>query len=122
GWYTQPQSGNLFATESQRVDLIGGDANTFWRTDCGVAGMAPYSWVSAEVNQQDPENWYGLASTWTGEPHPSGTAYAQQIQLALGEAASPPPTTTLTLCADLGPSPPASPEPGLLPGLLRPGG
>jgi hypothetical protein len=119
GWYTQPQSGNLFATESQRVDLIGGAANTFWRTDCGVSGMAPYSWITAEVNERDPQNWYGLASTWTGEPHPSGAKYAQQIQLALGRASSPPPTTTLALCPSGAPAPAPSPdrEPGLLPGL-----
>lgn len=102
GWYTQPASGLYYTTEDQRAALIGGTANAFWRTNCGVAGMAPYAWITAEINKNDPENWYGLASTWTGDPHPSGAAYAQQIQLALGQAASPPPTDTLALCPTSG--------------------
>lgn len=128
GWYTQPQSGDLWATESQRTALIGADANQFWRTNCGVSGMAPYSWITAEMNPNDPQNWFGLASTWTGVPHPSGAAYAQQIQLALGRASSPPPGDTIAVCPTAttpgptpqpSPSPPPSPSPspGLLPGV-----
>jgi hypothetical protein len=98
GWYTRPQSGLYYTTEAQRAGLIGGTANSFWRTNCGVSGMAPHAWVTAEANNLDPENWYGLANPWTGEPHPSGIAYADQIRLALDLASSPPPQGTLDLC------------------------
>jgi List-Bact-rpt repeat protein len=100
GWYTQGPVGALLATESQRTQLMGDAANRLWRTDCGISGIAPYSWVTMEQNPSNSEDWYGLADAVTGAPHPSGIAYGDQIRLALGQAAQPPPTDKITICSD----------------------
>jgi hypothetical protein len=99
GWYTQGPAGMLLATESQRADMIGAAVNKLWRTDCGISGVAPYSWVTMEQNSSDPEDWFGLADAQTGSPHPSGIAYGDQIRLALGQAAQPPPQDKVTICS-----------------------
>jgi hypothetical protein len=113
GWYTRGSDGPLKATELERADLIAGVANRFWRTDCGLSGLAPYSWVTMEGNNFSSGDWFGLASSYTGAPYPSGTAYGQQIRLALGQASSPPPETAVSACE--GSIPWDGPEdPGLL--------
>jgi len=98
GWYTQGAAGPLLTTESQRADLIREAVNRLWRTDCAVSGIAPYSWITMEQDPADSEQWYGLADAQTGAPHPSGIAYGDQIRLALGDAAQPPPQDKITLC------------------------
>jgi hypothetical protein len=84
GWYT---SGNGIphwrASEDQRAAMIAGVTNRFWRLDCGVSGIAPYSWVTLEQNTADADQWFGLADARTGAPHQSGLAYGEQIRLAL---------------------------------------
>src|SRR3954451_20543055 len=98
GWYTQGAVGNLLVNEQQRSDLISTVANQFWRLDCGVTGLAPYSWITHEQDLTNSEDWYGLADAVTGAPHQSGLAYGQQIRLALGQGSSPPPSGTLRVC------------------------
>jgi hypothetical protein len=105
GWYTRGAASPQLASESQRSSLIAGFANTVWRTNCGVSGLAPYSWITLEQDPGNGEHWYGLADPVTGEPHPSGYAYGQQIQLALGRGAQAPPDKTLRVCHQV-PSPP----------------
>jgi hypothetical protein len=100
GWYTigsgVPQ---WAASEQDRAGMIAGVANRLWRTDCGVSGLAPYSWVTLEQNPADSEQWYGLADARTGAPHSSGVAYGDQIRVALGRAAQAPPRTLVNACS-----------------------
>lgn len=131
GWYTegdpdtQGHPATLKATESQRAELIGGVANRLWRTDCGLMGAAPYSWITLERNPADPEHWFGLADAQTGAPHPSGIAYGDQIKLALGQTPSPPPSSTSSLCGSTeepGPSPAPAPNMSPPPQVSAPAG
>jgi hypothetical protein len=46
GWYTQGAAGPLKASEAERASRIATVANQLWRTDCGVEGLAPYSWLT----------------------------------------------------------------------------
>jgi hypothetical protein len=98
GWYTQGAAGELLATEQERADRIATVANQFWRLDCGVEGLAPYSWITLQQDQNNSEHWYGLTTAATGAPNASGLAYGQQIHLALGEASDAPPQGTLRVC------------------------
>jgi hypothetical protein len=100
GWYTGGGGGvpAWRATEAQRVNLIAGVTNRLWRLNCGVSGMAPYSWITMEQNPADSEQWYGLADATTGRPHPSGLAYGQQIRLALGGGSQAPPRSVVSPC------------------------
>lgn len=100
GWHTSGGgSPEWSATESQRANMIAGVANQVWRLNCGVSGVAPYSWITLEQNGGDSDQWYGLADPATGAPHPSGLAYGQQIRLALGQAQQAPPRATVGTCA-----------------------
>jgi hypothetical protein len=97
GWYTQGEEGPLKATEAERAEMLDTVTSELWRTDCGVEGMAPYSWVTL---QQDPalgSQWWGLTDVQTGEPLPSGLAYGEQIRVARG-LDGPPPQSTITAC------------------------
>jgi hypothetical protein len=105
GWHTQG-SGPLLVSEPERAVLISGVANAFWRTDCGLSGVAPYAWMTLEQNSSDREDWFGLADPDTGAPYPSGLAYGAQIRLALGAGAFDPPRTVIPVCGrpDLAPN------------------
>lgn len=47
--------------------------------DLGIGQMAPYSWITAQLNQVDEEDWFGLADPQTGAPYPSGEAYLSAV-------------------------------------------
>jgi hypothetical protein len=98
GWYTQGEAGPLLVTQAERANQIATVANQLWRTDCGIEGLAPYSWITMQQDPSSSEDWYGLADPATGAPNQGGLAYGQQIQLALGQGASPPPQDTLRVC------------------------
>jgi hypothetical protein len=98
GWYTQGPPDPLLMTDAQRATQIAAVANQFWRTDCGLQGLAPYSWITLQQNPMDSEHWYGLADPTTGAPNLSGLAYGEQIHQALGQTSTPPSQTRLHIC------------------------
>jgi hypothetical protein len=98
GWYTQGADGPLLMTDAQRANQMATVANRFWRTDCGLEGLAPYSWITLQQDPLNSEQWYGLADPVTGAPNQSGLAYGEQIRLALGQGNSAPPQDTLKAC------------------------
>ncbi len=49
---------------------------------CGVTSLAPHTWVSAEQDAADAENWYGIADPRSAQPYPSALAYAEAIEEA----------------------------------------
>lgn len=99
GWYTRGQPGEVGpVSEAQRAADFDYVANRMSRTDCGVAGTAPYTWLTPEVNPTNKEDWFGVASAAAAGPYPSALAYGGQIALFLGRAEEPPPTDVLRLC------------------------
>jgi hypothetical protein len=98
GWYTQGPAGPLKASEEVRAERIATLANQLWRTDCGVEGLAPYSWITLEQDPGNMEHWFGLANAVTGAPNAGGLAYGEQIRLALGQATEAPPQGTVQAC------------------------
>jgi hypothetical protein len=98
GWYTQGAAGELRTTEQERADRIATVSNEFWRLDCGVEGLAPYSWITLQQDPNNSEHWFGLTNATTGAPNAGGLAYGEQIHLALGEATDAPPQGTVRVC------------------------
>jgi hypothetical protein len=98
GWYTSGAEGPFKATEQERADNIATVASEFWRTDCGVEGLAPYSWITLQKVSESQEDWWGMTDLVTGDPLPSGLAYGEQIGVARGLGGDAPPQSTVSVC------------------------
>ena len=54
--------------------------------DCDVTALAPYAWITQQVNPSDPEHWFGLAEPGTAVPYRSGIEYGEAaVRLIAGE-------------------------------------
>ena len=51
-------------------------AVNFARTNCNVDGILAHTWISAERNPQNPEDWYGIADPRSAQPYESALAYS----------------------------------------------
>ncbi len=58
-------------------------------SDCGVAHLTPYAWVTEEDNQLDAAAWLGIAVRDTGAPRPSGQAYVDAASVASAAGRTP---------------------------------
>jgi hypothetical protein len=79
GWYTRGVPGPQLATEQERASRIAETVSIAWRTNCNVIGFGVHSWVTAEQDPNDHEDWYGLADPVSGEANDSGSAYGDAI-------------------------------------------
>ncbi len=68
------------------------------RTDCGIGAVAAHTWQSSELDPDNPNHWYGIASPVTGRLHPSGLAYRDQVALFEGRGPAPAPRATIRAC------------------------
>ena len=109
GWHTNGGPGSI--PESLRAQFEAIFANQAARLNCNVIGIAPHSWVTAERDPSNPENWWGIADPATGAPYPSGQAYADQVALFEGTSGEPAPTATVPVCRAPASYPPALPPP-----------
>jgi hypothetical protein len=50
----------------------------------GVIALAPYAWITAELDPTDPNQFYGVADPQTGEPYPAGSAYIDAVAALTG--------------------------------------
>jgi hypothetical protein len=89
GWYTDGPPGSRFASQGERAERIRELTGAIRRTNCNLTGFGIHSWVTAETDSDDPEDWYGLADPDTGEPNESGRAYGEAIADAGSGAARP---------------------------------
>lgn len=90
GWYTRGHPGLTGpVTEEQRAAGYGYVAERMWRTDCGVVGTAPHTWVSEELNAKDENDWFGIASPTGLGPYPTALAYGDQIARSAASVNSP---------------------------------
>jgi len=85
GWQRAGHT-DLTVSESTRAADIAAVADSLARSDCDIDAFEPYTWQSAEKNQSDGEDWYGLWSAGSGLL-PSGQAYAGVIARYSSEAA-----------------------------------
>jgi hypothetical protein len=87
GWYTSGPPGPLLKPDLERAQLITQVTLDARRTDCGLIGLGVHSWQTAQLNPENPEDWYGLADPFSGAPNESGRAYAAAIAAAGGSGA-----------------------------------
>ena len=91
GWSTTSVS------EAQRAANLTALATDLPRSDCNIGVLLPYTWLTAEKDPTDPENWFGI---WNldGTPKLSGQAYLDAVEMMRGLAATAPPTATVRIC------------------------
>jgi len=60
GWVTSPASSPKYAPAARRPRYIAATVEALARTDCGVAAIVLYTWVTPERNRGDEEDWFGI--------------------------------------------------------------
>jgi hypothetical protein len=77
GWTTHPPQALAYAPARLRPGYIAEAISALGHTDCGIAAVVIYTWVTPEHRLSDKEDWYGLNS-------PTGAATADARALAAG--------------------------------------
>lgn len=80
GWTTRGEGGFTPVPEPDRAALLGQTVDTIARSNCGIASIAPHTWVTEEVDPADQEHWFGIADPDLARPYPSGKAYAEVVR------------------------------------------
>ena len=103
-------------SEQMRGDELVELAQELPRSGCEVMDFLPYSWESAELDQNNPEDWFGI---WNhdGTPKPSGQRFVDAVLQMRGLSSTPAPIDQLNLCDSQYPVPP-DPQPPLPPQSL----
>jgi hypothetical protein len=91
GWYTDGPPGSRFASKDERAERIREITEAIGETNCNLIAFGVNSWLTEEIDSEDPEDWYGLADPDTGEPNESGRAYGEAIAAAGSQPAGPTP-------------------------------
>ena len=61
GWYTRPADHRFWAPESVRPAYIAQTIDALGHSDCTVAAVVLYTWISPERNPADENDWYGIS-------------------------------------------------------------
>jgi hypothetical protein len=96
GWYTQGDTD--WVPEATRAANYRRLVDQLARTDCDIAGLAPYNWLSPEIDPGNAEHWFGIANP-NASLKPAGSAYAQEVATYLGSGPDPAPRDTINLCS-----------------------
>jgi hypothetical protein len=88
GWHTMGPHDRRYAAPASRAAMIRAITAASHETNCNVVGFGIHSWVTAQTDPNDPEDWYGLADPVTGVPDAGGQAYAAAIAAAAGKPGS----------------------------------
>jgi hypothetical protein len=94
GWTTRPPHALNWAPSSQRGRDLGQTLADLGHTDCDVAAVVLYTWVTLERNPADREDWYGISPPGGGE-----SADVAAFTAGLRDASAPGPD--LRTCAGL---------------------
>jgi polysaccharide biosynthesis protein PslG len=90
GWTTTTTS------ENERAEALRQLAEQLPRSDCNIASLIPHTWLTAERDPNNPEDWFGIYNADT-TPKPSGSAYINAVMRARSRARAP----RLTICGPL---------------------
>ena len=83
GWTTMPTGTVDYAAESLRPGYLQATIPALGHTNCAVAAVLLYTWVTPERNPTDGQDWYGIAS-----PNGGSTADVTAFTMALHKAAT----------------------------------
>jgi hypothetical protein len=92
GWTTSPRRAPAWAPKWLRPSYIGRTLSALGHTDCNIAALSLYAWVTPERNPAHADDWYGIA-------RPGGGGSADTAAFASGLAAAATPRSTSSLCA-----------------------
>ncbi len=92
GWTTLPPGAMDWAAASRRPAYITQTLTALGHTDCGIAEVLLYTWVTPERDPTNAQDWFGIAS-----PAGGSTPDSQAFAAGLAEAGAP--AATLPLCA-----------------------
>jgi hypothetical protein len=81
GWTTRPGGSPAYAPERRRPDYLTATVSALGHTNCGVAAVVLYTWVTPERNPADREDWYGVSPPQAG-PSRDGDAFAAGVDRA----------------------------------------
>jgi hypothetical protein len=82
GWTTTT------TTESQRAEALRQLAEQLPRSDCNIASLIPHTWLTAERDPNNPEDWFGIYNR-DATPKPSGAAYTTAVHQARSRPRAP---------------------------------
>lgn len=91
GWTTRPANLPHWALESRRPAYIARTVGALGHTDCRVATVILYTWLSPERNPADENDWYGI------NPAGGGASRAADA-FAAGQRAATRPGPSINLC------------------------
>lgn len=77
GWTTSGTGIFDPVSEARRASNLEAVARELALSDCGVRSFAPHTWVTAEEDPADQEDWFGIAEPELGTPYPSAIAYVE---------------------------------------------
>jgi hypothetical protein len=61
GWTTSPRGALDYLTERLRAGYIRSTLAALGHTNCAVAGVVLYTWLTPERNLANPEDWFGIS-------------------------------------------------------------
>ncbi len=83
GWPTRGRSPLYPAVpEATRAKYLPAATTALARSNCGLIGVAPHTWISEQRSPVYTVDWYGLANPGTGQPYPSALAYGRAVKAA----------------------------------------
>lgn len=83
GWATRgtvPLTDITAITEAQRAVNLTQLVTLLAASDCGLASVQPFAWVTAEDSPLDAAAWFGIADRNTAALKPSGQAYVDAVR------------------------------------------
>jgi len=92
GWTTSPRRAPAWAPERFRPGYIARTLSALGHTDCNIAQVLLYAWVTPRLNPANADDWYGVAG-------PGGSGSADTAAFASGLGAASAPRSTSPLCA-----------------------
>jgi hypothetical protein len=92
GWTTQPPGALDYAPAQARPGYVQDTLAALGHTDCHIAAVTVFSWVTLELDPRSYVDWFGLVPP-SGGPSPDRKAFAAGVDAALK------PGETRPLCA-----------------------
>lgn len=83
--------------EATRAQTLASTIDQLVRSNCGVRFVAPYTWVSGELDPSAELDWMGIYNR-DATPKPTGAAYADLARRLQGFGPTRPPGGTFKMC------------------------
>lgn len=83
GWSTRPAHNSAWAPPRRRPGYIARTVTALGRSDCRIAAVLVYSWMTNERDAQSAQDWYGIHPPRPGRRNSADTeAFASAVRAA----------------------------------------